>query len=118
HLAGIIVNQVHGGGAGPSGSAPPPRPAARDGAELLAWLRDRDARGFTALRNLVTDGTPVAALPLLAEPPDGLAALEALGREARARLDAVAAVRYDAPAVRRGRRRSRPAPGGGAAWSG
>jgi anion-transporting ArsA/GET3 family ATPase len=114
HLAAIIVNQVH-----PPASDRPRSPSiARSGEELLAWLGDRDARGLAALRQLAADVTPVADLPLLAEPPTGLAALEALGRAARARLDAVAAVRYDGLAPRRGRQGRRPAPGGGRAWSG
>jgi anion-transporting ArsA/GET3 family ATPase len=126
HLAAIVVNQVHDvrpGGRADQGRerTRPPLPASAgspvDGPELFRWLGDRDARGLTALRQLAAGRTPVADLPLLAEPPTGLAALGALGREARARLDAVAAVRYDEPATRRGRRSRRPA-GGGAAWSG
>jgi anion-transporting ArsA/GET3 family ATPase len=127
HLAAIVVNQIHDVSAGDredeSGGRPRP-PGLRssrspvNGPALFRWLADRDARGLVALRQLVVDGTPVADLPLLAEPPAGLAALEALGRVARARLDAVAAVRYDPPAARRGRQGRRPAPGGGRAWSG
>jgi hypothetical protein len=133
HLAGIVVNQVHGGGPGewgqegqrgssratPAPSAPsaPSAPAVPIGAELLRWLRERDARGLAALRQLVTDGTPLAHLPLLAEPPTGLEELTALGRALTQRLAAVAAVRYDTAAMRRGRRRGRPAPGGRAEWS-
>jgi hypothetical protein len=55
-----------------------------DGPALLTWLQDRDARGLAALRQLVPEGPPVAALPLLPEPPTGLAALEAFGRMALA----------------------------------
>ena len=53
---------------------------AAGGVGLLAWLGERDARGIAHLRRLVTDGTPVADLPLLPSPPTGLTALDALGR--------------------------------------
>ena len=99
HLAGMVVNQVHDGGKGGragnetrrgregSVSARPPDAGVRvDGATLLAWLADRDTRGIAALRQLVTDGTPVAVLPLLPDPPTGLGALESLGRMASDRL--------------------------------
>ncbi|MDH5196624.1 MAG: AAA family ATPase [Gemmatimonadota bacterium] len=72
HVAGLAVNQVH-----------PVVPGAADaagGVGLLAWLGERDARGIAHLRRLVTDGTPVADLPLLPSPPTGLTALDALGR--------------------------------------
>jgi hypothetical protein len=121
HLAGIMVNQVHPNGSGAArqrGSDLSSATSAPDGPALLAWLGERDARGLVALRQLVTDGTPVADLALLPEAPTGLAALELLGRSAAGRLDAIAAVRYNPPAMRRGRRHGRPAPGGGNAWSG
>lgn len=94
HLAGIVVNQVHadgvaGGRRGQGGRA--------DGERLLAWLAERDARGLAALRQLVTDGTPVAELPMLPEPPTGLDELGALARLAAARLAG------KAPTPRRGK---------------
>jgi anion-transporting ArsA/GET3 family ATPase len=82
HLAGIVVNQVHQKDDGHDGRD------AGDGPALLSWLRERDARGLVALRQLVTDETPVADLALLPEPPTGLAALETLGRLARERFGA------------------------------
>jgi anion-transporting ArsA/GET3 family ATPase len=123
HLAGIVVNQVHprsgSSGKGDACVAPAaPAAAAVDGAALLSWLANRDAAGLIALRQLVTDGTPVADLPLLAEPPTGLAALDALGRSLRGRLDAIAAMRYDSPALRQGRRTGGPSRGGERRWSG
>jgi anion-transporting ArsA/GET3 family ATPase len=101
HLAAIVVNQVHASRTGAPGDG---RSRGADGVELLRWLGDRDARGLTALRQLVTDGTPVADLPLLAEPPAGLAALEGLGRLARERFTG-----SPAPARRRRGRRRAPA---------
>jgi len=92
HLAGIVVNQMHPDGSGSAAAreggrtSAPAAPAASAGVGLLEWLGERDARGLVALRQLVTDGTPVADLALLAEPPTGLAALEALGRLARERF--------------------------------
>jgi len=75
HVAALTVNQLH----------PPVTGAgeASDGVALLRWLGARDARGLAHLRRLVTDGTPVAALPLLPVPPTGLEALDALGRALR-----------------------------------
>jgi anion-transporting ArsA/GET3 family ATPase len=95
HLAGIVVNQVHQEVDGHDG---------HDGPALMAWLGERDARGLVALRQLVSDETPVADLALLPEPPTGLAALEALGRLARERFGERAR-----PARRRPWRRRTPA---------
>ena len=78
HLAALAVNQLH-----------PPVSGSADGGggvTLLRWLGARDAQGLAPLRRLVTDGTPVAALPLLPVPPTGLAALEDVGRSLRKRL--------------------------------
>jgi anion-transporting ArsA/GET3 family ATPase len=80
HVAALAVNQVH-----------PPvddEPQASEGLALLAWLAHRDARGVAHLRRLVTDGTPLATLPLLPSPPTGIEALEALGRVLVERLAA------------------------------
>jgi anion-transporting ArsA/GET3 family ATPase len=78
HLAAIAVNQIH------------PNPDTRDGngagVALLEWLAERDARGLAHLRQLVTDGTPIADLPLLAAPPTGLPALRDLGGHLLRRL--------------------------------
>ncbi len=98
HVAALAVNQVHP----PVGRDTGARPAApADGVGVLAWLAERDARGLAALRRLVTDGTPVADLPLLPTPPTGLPALGALGRELLHRLDAAP----PPPRGRTGRRR-------------
>ncbi|MDH3496040.1 MAG: ArsA family ATPase [Gemmatimonadota bacterium] len=100
HVAALAVNQVHPLVAGDAGA----RPAA-DGVRLLAWLAERDARGLAALRRLVTDGTPVADLPLMPTPPTGLPALAALGRELLQRLDAAPAPAPAPPWSRKARRR-------------
>jgi anion-transporting ArsA/GET3 family ATPase len=86
HLAGVVVNQVNPGKAIEGDQRRSEAIRGDPGAELLEWLGERDARGLVALRQLVTDGTPVADLPLLPEPPTGLPALEALGRLVRERF--------------------------------
>jgi len=97
HLGPIVVNQVH-----PELEEDTPGLSARgrlgEGMRLLAWMGDRDARGLTALRALLTDGTPLVALPLFPMPPTGLDDLSARGRRL---LDALAAART---MPRRGRR--------------
>jgi anion-transporting ArsA/GET3 family ATPase len=80
HVAALVVNQVHPADATAVGG--------EDGVGLLAWLGQRDARGVAHLRRLVTDGTPIADLPLLATPPTGLEQLEELGRLLVERLGA------------------------------
>lgn len=75
HLAALAVNQLH-----PEVSGSPERD---DGVSLLRWLGERDAQGLAHLRRLVTDGTPVVALPLLPVPPTGLGQLEDVGRVLR-----------------------------------
>lgn len=97
HLGAIVVNQVH-----PEVRDVAPKPLLRgrlgEGLRLLAWLGDRDARGLTALRALVTDGTPLVALPLLPTPPTGLDDLSGLGRRLLTELAGAEAM------PRRGRR--------------
>jgi anion-transporting ArsA/GET3 family ATPase len=76
HLAGVVVNQVHpavpAGGAAGAGW--------EEGLRLLRGLAARDRRGVAALRALLP-GEALAAMPLLAEAPTGLAALAALGEQ-------------------------------------
>jgi anion-transporting ArsA/GET3 family ATPase len=94
HLAAIVVNQMHPPVSGRTDGA--------DGVALLRWLGERDAAGLAHLRRLVTDGTPVAALPLLPSPPTGLPALEQLGRALLDRLARPAEGRARVP--RRGKK--------------
>jgi anion-transporting ArsA/GET3 family ATPase len=92
HLAALAVNQLH-----------PPVTGSADGGggvTLLRWLGDRDAQGLAHLRRLVTDGTPIAALPLLPAPPTGLAALEDIGRALRRGVAGVERL----PSPRRGKK--------------
>lgn len=76
HLGPIVVNQMH-----PILSAQvPPAGELSEGLGLLAWLGDRDHRGFVELQSLLTARETVVGLPLLPTPPTDLAALDALGR--------------------------------------
>jgi len=78
HLAALVVNQLHPPVTGSGGAG--------GGVDLLRWLGERDREGLAHLRRLVTDGTPVAALPLLPAPPIGVPALEQVGRTLRRTL--------------------------------
>jgi hypothetical protein len=62
-----------------------------EGLRLLAWLGERDARGFAELRGLLGQDQRLVDLPFLAEPPTDLRSLEALGRQFHERLAASAA---------------------------
>lgn len=76
-LGPIVVNQVHP-------VAPPLRSAAtgklKAGLDLFAFLGDRDLRGLERLRDLLSRGEPLMAIPLQATPPTDLQGLESLGR--------------------------------------
>ena len=89
HLGPIVVNRMHPhfGPARPA-AAPPADPCRPDGAELLAWLGERDRRGLHELAALLP-GRPLVALPLLAGEPTDLPALAALGEDLERRLAAV-----------------------------
>lgn len=76
HLGPIVVNQMH-----PMLSAQVPTDAdLAEGLGLLAWLGERDHRGFTELQSLLTARETVVGLPLLPTPPTDLVTLDALGR--------------------------------------
>ncbi len=77
-LGAVVVNQVH-----PAFPAPTADPGG--GLSLLHALGARDRRGLERLRSLLP-GERLAAVPLLAEPPTGLAALGALGAKVAAGL--------------------------------
>ncbi len=75
-LGAVIVNQVHPQAGMPQrGTAEAPA-----GLRLLADLAERDRRGVAELASLMPS-QPIVSLPLSAEPPTGLDALEALGRD-------------------------------------
>jgi anion-transporting ArsA/GET3 family ATPase len=84
HLGPLVVNRLHPRHA--AAPAAPVEPAPADGRALLAWLGERDHRALEHLQGLVRDTQPLAALPLLADEPTELAALERLGEELLARL--------------------------------
>jgi len=58
-----------------------------DGRTLFAWLGAQDHRGLEQLRGLVHAEQPVVGLPLQAEEPTDLEALDALGSELLRRLE-------------------------------
>lgn len=74
-LGPVLVNRLH-----PRAAAPADRKAAAagDGAALLAWLAERDARGLEHLRALLGPDRPLFDLPLLAEAPSELESLSGL----------------------------------------
>lgn len=88
-LAAIVVNRLH-----PELPMPPSLrdvpisddPTRPTGWQLLSWAADRDQKGLAALRALLAEDRPLAALPLLPDEPTDLAALEALGRQLAAAL--------------------------------
>jgi len=90
-LGPIVVNRVHpelpaaeeGRGGGEASGRDPCRV---DGRRLLAWLGERDRRGLAELRELLAADQPLVALPLLADEPTDLAALERIGRDLLAGL--------------------------------
>jgi anion-transporting ArsA/GET3 family ATPase len=101
-LGAIVVNRVHPlmagpehghpEGAGPASadaSAVSPDASAvspEDGRGLLAWLGRRDQEGVDQLRSLLGASVPLVDLPLLADEPTGLEALDALGLQLESRL--------------------------------
>jgi anion-transporting ArsA/GET3 family ATPase len=89
HLGPIVVNRVHPRfDPAPRPAAPAADPCRPDGAELLAWLGERDRRGLAALAALLP-GRPLVSLPLLAGEPTDLPALAALGEDLERRLAAL-----------------------------
>ncbi len=101
-LGPIVVNRLHPpfdersrpAAAGAEESAGPgtavgrgASPCTPDGRALFAWLGEQDRRGFEQLRSLLHEEQPLVGLPLQAEEPTDLAALDALGRELLRRLD-------------------------------
>ncbi len=85
-LGPVVVNRVHPPVPGPvpaesAGPAGADLPCATDGRRLFAWLGEQDRRGVDSLRALLAGSQPIVALPLQADEPTNLAALEALGAE-------------------------------------
>jgi len=87
-LGPVVVNRVHPEveDAEPPPDAEDADPCTPDGRRLLAWLGARDRRGLAELRELLGARRRVVALPLLADEPTGLPALEALGQDLVVRL--------------------------------
>jgi anion-transporting ArsA/GET3 family ATPase len=84
-LGPVVVNQVHPDvpargtrGEGRGGREEGGKSEVEDGLALLAALAGRDRRGVASLRSLLP-GVPVAAMPLMPDPPTALAALRDLG---------------------------------------
>jgi anion-transporting ArsA/GET3 family ATPase len=74
-LGPVLVNRMH-----PRAKGEVDREAAAsgDGAALLAWLAERDTRGFEQLRALLGPDRPLYDLPLLPEAPSELESLSRL----------------------------------------
>ncbi len=88
HLGPVIVNRVHPRVDAAASHPGDPRSAAARARHLLAWLGERDHRGWQQLRSLLA-GHPLISLPLMPEAPNDLASLERLGAalgDARARV--------------------------------
>jgi anion-transporting ArsA/GET3 family ATPase len=87
-LGPIVVNQVHPrvtdsvrlAGAASADAA------LREGLALFAFLGERDHRGLSRLRGLLSPTEPLAAIPLQPVPPTDLADLAALGQEVMKQL--------------------------------
>ena len=84
-LGPVVVNRLH-----PRDGRKADRLAAADGdgAALLAWLAERDARGLEHLRSLLGPEQPLYDLPLLPEAPSELASLAGLAALLAERLHA------------------------------
>ena len=86
-LGPVVVNRFHPqlpappGGAGGKGD-----PCHVDGRHLLHWLGERDREGLGQLQELLGEGTPLAALPLLPDEPTDLPALAEIGEDLLHRL--------------------------------
>ena len=82
-LGPVIVNRVHPevevaeASDDRPGAPAAADPCTPDGRRLLAWLGARDRRGLARLRELLGARRQVVPLPLLADEPTGLPALEA-----------------------------------------
>ncbi len=94
-LGPVVVNQVHpevkergrrSEGRAANGQDAGGRAEAEAGLALFAALAARDRRGVASLRSLLP-GVPVAAMPLLPDPPTTLPALRDLGARLAAALD-------------------------------
>ena len=81
-LGPLVVNRVH-----PLAS-PSLAPAAA-GAEVLAWLGERDRRGIAALRALLERAQPLTEIPLLPAEPTDISSLLELCRLLESRLGPV-----------------------------
>lgn len=90
HLGPIVVNRMHPTDPGRAGGQKSPARDAHDGHELLAWLGERDAKGFARLLALVEGGQPIVGLPLLADEPSSLKSLRDLGTQLFERLSSAA----------------------------
>ncbi len=86
HLGPVLVNRLH-----PRAGLAADREAAvrGDGAALLAWLAERDARGLEHLRTLLGPERPLYDLPLLPEAPSEIQSLARLAELLAERLRGV-----------------------------
>ena len=85
-LGPIAVNRMHPAPEVPVAPFDAAMGGALDGRQLLAWLGERDARGFERLASLTEGDQPLVGIPLLAAEPSDLHSLQDLGAMFAARL--------------------------------
>jgi anion-transporting ArsA/GET3 family ATPase len=79
----VVVNRVHPPELAREGKAGEPGrrgPQSDDGAELLRWLAEQDARGLAALGSLLGQRTALDVVPLLERAPNDIKGLRAVAR--------------------------------------
>ena len=88
HLGPVVVNRVHPGFVVEGAASPTVDPCHPNGWELLSWAGERDRKGLVELAKLFSREQPLVDVPLMADEPIDLPALEALGRMLEERLSA------------------------------
>lgn len=85
HVGPIVVNMVNPAVDANLAALPPD---AAEGMRLLAWLGERDQRGLSAFRRLLPSPDQLVDLPMSAQEPTSLLALEQVGTAFASRLKA------------------------------
>jgi anion-transporting ArsA/GET3 family ATPase len=88
HLGPVVVNRVHPRFVVEGIESPAADPCHPNGWELLSWAGERDRKGLVELAKLFSREQPLVDVPLTADEPIDLPALEALGRTLEERLGA------------------------------
>ena len=85
-LGPIVVNRMHPAPEEPGTEVAEAGAELQSGRQLLAWLGERDARGFQRLGSLIEDDQPLLGIPLLAAEPSDLQSLLRFGETVEKRL--------------------------------